>query len=118
MAITLNSLNPAKYGFVANGYSADMSGTEELKSAPGAGIQLVLTHLTVNVGANLDITVGSGEAGGSVESVILGPLSMLAGATLSWNFGNGGILLPANKSLTLDASGAGGVTAFVVGYQI
>ena len=116
MAITLNSLTPAEFGFSANGYSADMSGTEELVAAPGAGKYLRLKHLTVNVAANLTITIGSGETGpGSVEAALIGPLYMLAGATLQWNFGNGGVMLPANKSLTVDSSGAGGVTVYAEG---
>jgi hypothetical protein len=115
MAITLNALQCAGYGFAANGYSADMSGTEELQAAPGIGHQLCLTHLTVNVAANLTVTVGSGEAGGAVEAVLIGPFSMLAGATLMWDFRNQGIVLPENKSLTVDTSGAGAITVFAEG---
>jgi hypothetical protein len=119
MAITLNALTPAKFGFSANGYSADMSTCEEIIPTPGTGKRLCLTHLTLNVAANLTITIGSGESGpGSVEAALLGPLYMLAGATLLWNFHNGGVVLPENKSLTIDSSGAGGVTVFAEGHTI
>lgn len=119
MAITLNALTPAKFGFSANGYSANMSGCEEFVAAPGAGKYLCVTHLTVNVGANLTVTIGSGESGpGSVEAVLIGPIVMLAGATLQWNFRNGGVVLPENKSLTCDSSGAGDMTVFAEGHTI
>lgn len=95
-----------------------MSGTEELVAAPGAGKYLCLTHLTVNVAANLTVTIGSGENAGAVEAVLIGPIYMLAGATLQWDFRNGGVVLPANKSLTVDSSGAGGVTVFAEGETI
>ena len=118
MAITLNTLTPGTFGFCANGYSADASGCEELVAAPGAGKYIVLIFAMVNVGANLTVTIGSGEDSGAVEAAVLGPISMLAGATLLWDFRNGGIVLPANKSLTVDTSGAGAVTCFVQGRVI
>lgn len=118
MAITLNSLTCAAFGFIANGYSADASGTEEVVATPGAGHYLVLRHLTLNVAANLTVTVGSGEAAGAVEAVLLGPLYILAGSTLMWDFRNGGVVLPANKSLTIDADGAGGVTIIAQGITV
>jgi hypothetical protein len=116
MAITLNSMQCAGFGFSANGYSADASGCEDLVAAPGAGNQLCLTHLMINVAANLTVTLGSGEAAGSVEAVLIGPLYLLAGSTLMWDFRNLGIVLPENKSLTVDSSGAGGVTVFAQGH--
>jgi len=116
MAITLNSLQCGAFGFAANGYSADASSCEELVATPGAGKNIVLTHLTVNVAANLTVTLGVGEAAGAVEAVLIGPFYMLAGATLMWDFRNGGVVLTANKSLTVDTSGAGGVTVFAEGH--
>jgi hypothetical protein len=118
MAISITTPQPGNFGFILNATSADASGCEELKAAPAAGIQLVVDHLTINNGANaISITIGQGAAAGAVETALIGPIAMAANTSIQWDFPYG-IWLTAAKSLTVDASGAGGICIFVRGRQI
>ncbi len=115
MAITVTTPTPGKFGWIVNGVSADASGCEELKAAPGEGSELVVDHLIINNGANaISITIGAGEAAGAVEAALIGPIAMAANTSLQFPF-HQGMVLPANKSLTVDASGAGAVCIFAQG---
>ena len=115
MAITVTTPTPGKFGWIVNGTSADSTGCEELKAAPGAGIQLIVDHLTINNGANaISITIGQGVTAGAVETALIGPIAMAANTSIQFMFPNG-MWLAANKSLTVDASGSGAVCIFVQG---
>ena len=114
MAIAVVTLTPMTFGWVISATSADASGGEELLAAPGAGICIGLRHVTINSAAAITITLGAGEAANDVEAALLGPVTFAAGTTLQWDF-NPMLWLPANKSLTVDASGAGVICVFCQG---
>jgi hypothetical protein len=119
MAITVTSpaVGAAAYkAFIVNGVSADATGCEELKAAPGAGKSILVHHLTINNGANaLSHTIGEGETTpGSVDTALIGPIAMPANSSLQWDF-YPPMKLTANKSLTWDSSGAGAACVFVEG---
>jgi len=118
MAIVVTNPTPGKFGWILNGVSADASGTEELMAAPAAGSSIVVDHLTINNGANaISITIGSGEAAGAVETVLIGPIAMAANTSIQFMFPYG-MVLTAAKSLTVDASGAGAICIFAQGRVI
>jgi hypothetical protein len=115
MAIAITTPTPGKFGWIINATSADASGCEELKATPGAGIQLIVDHITINNGANaITITIGQGAAAGAVETALLGPISFAANTSLQFTFPDG-MWLAANKSLTVDTSGAGAICIFARG---
>jgi len=103
--------------FIVNAYSADLSGTEEIKAAPAAG-QIVVEQLSVIcLVKDITVTIGAGETGGAVTSTIWGPLPFqeevtgagyMMGVQYTWRPVHA-IWLPATTSLTVDASGAGAV---------
>jgi len=115
-AVTATSLTPTTKGWTVNATSADASSCEEIKAAPGAGKYLVVHWITVICDANITVTIGSGESGNNVEAVLMGPLPYAAGTGNDTNVVfHPPIRLPANKSLTVDASGAGNVCVIVNG---
>ncbi len=115
MAITVTTPQSARSGFILNGVSADVSGCEELKAAPAAGVFIIVDHLTINNGANaISITIGQGAAAGAVEAALIGPIAMAANTSLQFTFPFG-MKLTAAKSLTVDASGAGAICIFAQG---
>ena len=118
MAITKNDLTPAKAGFAVNGNSADLSGTEELLAAPGAGLSIYLTQIEISCVATITVTIGAGETGGAVTTILLGPFNFAAtsGSPINLTFRGKGLKLTANTALTVDASGAGAVQIFAEGY--
>ena len=118
MAITKNNLTPAGAGFAVNATSADASGCEELKAAPGSGKSIYLTQIGVSCVAAITVTIGAGETGGAVTTVLLGPFNFAAtsGSPVCLTFRDRGVKLTANTSLTVDASGAGAVQIFAEGY--
>lgn len=115
MAISVTTPSPGKFGFILNATSADASGCEELKAAPGAGLSIIVDHLTVNSGAAITITIGEGKTGAGVTTALIGPVSFAANQSLQWDFLKGGMKLTAATSLTVDASGAGDICVFVQG---
>lgn len=117
MAVTLTALQPEGRGFAVNAYSADFSGCEVIQAAPGAGLFLVLTHLFIHCVAAITVTVGEGETSSAVDDPIVGPLTFAAtsGAPVEMFF-NPGIVLTANKALTVDASGAGAAVVVAQGF--
>ena len=117
MAITKNNLTPATKGFAVNASSADLSGCEELKAAPGAGVSIYIAQVEISCVAAITVTIGEGETGGAVTTVLWGPFNFAATSGSPVNIAlNPAIKLAANKSLTIDASGAGAVQTFVQGY--
>lgn len=110
-----------------NAYSADASGCEEIKAAPAAGTSLVITSLSVICAVkDITVTIGAGDTGGAVTTVIWGPLPFVAEVTAAgYIFGvqytckfDTPIVLAAATSLTVDASGAGAVIVMAQGYII
>jgi len=115
MAYTATALQPRTSGFAVNAVTDNASGCEELIAAPGVGKYLVLRSVIISCVAAITVTIGAGETGTAVTSVILGPLTFGATSPVSIFTFNPGIKLAANTSLTVDASGAGAFTAFVQG---
>lgn len=121
MSITVTSPDIGKGSqsgaFIINGVSADASGCEELKAAPGTGKAIYITHLTINNGANaISHTIGEGETTpGSVDTALIGPIAMAANSNLQWDF-YPPMKLTDNTSLVIDSSGAGAVCVFAQGF--
>lgn len=105
------------HGFCVNADYADASGCEELVATPGVGKSLVLTFLEISCVVAITVTIGTGESGDNVETVVIGPVNFAttSGSPLVIPFPQG-LKLTANKSLTIDASGAGAVQVFAQGY--
>lgn len=117
MAIAANETQVQKKGFVINATSADLSGTEELKAAPGAGKFIHVTSIDVVTAATITVTIGAGETGGAVTTAILGPSIAFTAALVPWRTQFiPAIKLAANTALTVDASGAGAVHIVVQGF--
>lgn len=112
-----NTPQLASHGFCVNADYADASGCEELVATPGAGKSLVLQMLEISCVAAITVTIGTGEDTGAVETVVIGPVNFAAtsGSPLVMSFPQG-LVLTANKSLTIDTSGAGAVQVFAMGY--
>ena len=115
MAVSINTPQPASFGWIINATSADASGCEELKAAPAAGTSIIIDHITVNNGAGAQsITIGQGKTGAGVTTAILGPVAMAANTSLQWNFPSG-IVLTAATSLTVDSSSNTALCIFAYG---
>jgi len=114
MAITLVTSNVEKVGFVANGNSADFSGTEELVAAV-TGISIHVERLAISSNAAITLTLGAGETGGAVTTVVIGPVYAAANSFQELAFTRP-IKLAAATALVVDASGAGAATVVVQGY--
>ena len=118
MTISVTSPQAIKAGFIKNATSADASGTEEIIAAPGAGISHNIEHLVISSDSAISVTIGEGETAGAVTTALIGPVTFAAGQTVTWPFigRSQGIKMTANKSLTVDASGAGNINVFVQGF--
>ncbi len=118
MAVTATDLQPATSGWAVNAISANASGAEVLKAAPGAGVSLYLESLLINGVNGITVTVGEDEAASAVGTPILGPITFAGaswGETITHRFARP-IKLTANKSLVVDASGAGAICVLAEGY--
>lgn len=116
MAIAITTPTPGKFGWIINATSADASGCETLKAAPGAGLSIIVDHITINNGAagTQDITIGQGVAAGAVEVALIGPISMAVNDSVQWNFPQG-MVLAANKALTVDSADTHNLMIFAYG---
>jgi hypothetical protein len=114
MAITLVTNDVDPWGFVANGNSADLSGCETLVSGV-TGKRIHVERLVISFGAAINVTIGAGETGGAVTTVLIGPIYGAANSTVNIVFTRP-IALAASTALTADASGGGEVTIIVQGY--
>lgn len=114
MAITLVSNTVDRHGFCVNGNSADLSGCEELVAGV-SGKSIYIERVIVSFGAGLNLTLGAGETGGAVTTVLVGPIYGAANATVELNF-TCPIKLAAATALVADASGAGNVTIIAEGF--
>ena len=114
MAIAITTPTPNKFGWILNATSADASGCETLKAAPGAGLSIIVDHLTINSAAAITVTVGQGINAGAVTLALIGPVSFAVNQSIQWDFPNG-MVLAANTVLSIDASGAGAICIFAWG---
>jgi hypothetical protein len=114
MAIAVT--NPAaKVGFIANATSADASGVEQVVAAV-ASKKIKVRHITLNnlTAGALSFTIGEGETvPGTIDTALIGPISIGANSSLQWSF-NPLMELTAATNLVLEA-GAGNVAAFIQG---
>lgn len=122
MAVTTNAvtrvLKPLGKGgdcWAVNASSADASGCEAIKAAPGAGYSLVIERLVVYIGAAITVTFGEDENSGAVAATLIGPLGGAAG-TYELDCRHRPIEMTTNKGLVIDASGAGAVCVYAEGY--
>jgi len=105
----------AKVGFIANGTSADASGVEQLVAAV-AGKKIKVRHVTMNnlTAGALSFTLGEGETvAGTIDTSLIGPVSIGANSSLQWDF-NPLLEGTAATNLVIEA-GAGNVCVFVQG---
>lgn len=116
-APVITTPTPGKFGWIINATCSDASACEEIKAAPGAGLSIIIDHLTINNGAagTQSITIGSGETGpGSVEAALIGPIAMAINSSIQWDFPQG-LVLPVNKSLTVDSDDTHDLLIFAYG---
>ena len=93
MAIACTDVPVRFFGFCRNCTSADISGCETILAAPGAGLSIVVNHITINSTANITISIGEGETvPGTLDTVFIGPVNFPAVSSMQWDFGNGGLL--------------------------
>lgn len=111
MAVTTTTSTPGRKGAISNSNSADLSGTEILRAAPASGISIYLRGCIIcNGGTAQNVTIGEGETGGAVTTIIYGPIYMAANSQ-SPNLVTGEpVKLTAATALTADASGTTDVT--------
>lgn len=103
-------------GFIKNCCAADLSSCEEIHAAV-AGKRIVLDRVSINSAATLTVTIGEGETTNNVTTAIIGPVSLVAGATAVFEFARP-LVLTAATSLTADASGSGVVCIVAEGRVI
>ena len=115
MAITLDTHSVDRVGFVANGYSADWSGCEELVAAV-SGKSIYVERVYINSNTAINYTIGAGETTGAVTNEVLGPLYMAANSNAAFDFSGRPVKIAAGVALTADASGAGAATIVIQGY--
>lgn len=116
MAITATVSQVSTSGWVVNGNSSDVTGCEELKAAPGTGVNLYLKSVVINSNAAINITIGSGVSSSSVETILVGPIYLAVNTSTPRIVFDPPIQLAANKSLTVDASGSGAITVVAEGF--
>lgn len=117
MAITLVETTSYPLGFAVNGTTVDLTGCETLKAAPGAGLSIYVEKIVISCATATNVTIGAGDGGTAVTTVILGPILFLADGTTNivLDFKRP-LKLAANVALAADAAGAGVVTIFVEGF--
>lgn len=113
-AVTLVTNNVGTYGFVANANSADYTGCEELVAAV-SGKSIYVERVVITSDTATNFTIGAGETGGAVTTVVIGPVYLAANTSISFVFSRP-IKLAANTALVVDAAGAGNATVIVQGY--
>jgi len=96
-------------------YSADLSGCESIKAAPGAGLCLFIDEIWFTCDTAIDFDIGDGEDAGAVETKLFTTLGLDANAEFG-PLNLRGQQLTANKALTIDASGAGVTNGYVIGH--
>lgn len=104
------------FGWVEFCYSTDMSGCEEIRAAPGSGLNLYVEHLFISCVSAITVDVGEGETTNAVTTAYTTfEFVATSGAPIDIHFTRP-LKLTANTSFTADASGAGKVTIIATGY--
>lgn len=115
MAVTKVSNVVDRVGFCVNFTSADLSGCEELVAAV-ASQSIYVESLDISFGAAINVTLGAGETGGTVTTVLVGPIYGAENGFVPLKFEKRPIKVATATALTIDASGAGNITGIVKGY--
>lgn len=114
MAITDNNIVVDKIPFAGNKwavsmYSADLTGTEEIKAAV-AGKSHYIRRIVIRCSTATIMELGDGAAGAALTHIFLGPIPFLIASTagLELNFGEGeGMKLTAGLAFCIDQTLAG-----------
>ncbi len=119
--VTVNSPDTGKTSqggsFIINAYSANASGCEELKAAPGTGKAIYIKRISINTVTPITVTIGEGETTpGSADTTVLGPLTFGTGAGNFEDYFYPELKLTDNKSLVVDTSATGDVIIIIQGY--
>jgi len=114
MAITLTTNSVKGRGFIANGYSADWSGCEEIVAAV-TGKSIYIERIYINAHDAEIFTFGAGETTGAVTATVLGPLSCPADTIVEMVFTRP-LKVTAATALVVDAASSGDATIIVQGY--
>jgi hypothetical protein len=103
--------------FIVNAYTANGSGCEELKAAPGAGTAIYIRSLAITSATPITVTIGEGETtAGSADTTLIGPVTFgTNAANLEWDF-YPALKLTNNKSLVVDTSATGDVVIVIQGF--
>lgn len=119
MGTTATTKNVYPNGWATNVVSTDLSGCEEIRAAPGAGLRLALSRLWVDCqnAGGLVAVLGAGETAGAVTAALINSIVLANGVSHRMEFQRP-ILLPENTSLTMDAVGAGNTTIWAEGYVV
>lgn len=116
MTITNTSSTVSRRGFCINSAGDDWDGAETILAAQGAGTHIYLERIHVSSETAQAITIGEGNAGTAVTTVLVGPLYMAATGNIEISFPHP-IQLTANTILAADsADNAEDATIVVQGY--
>jgi hypothetical protein len=119
--VTVNTSDTGKTSqggsFIVNAYTANGSGCEELKAAPGAGTAIYIRSLAITSATPITVTIGEGETtAGSADTTLIGPVTFgTNAANLEWDF-YPALKLTNNKSLVVDTSATGDVVIVIQGF--
>ena len=117
MAITKTASDVASHGWMVSATSVDFSATEELRAAPGSGVSIYLEYISINTISAITITIGEGESGNNVVTIIVQPVLFTTGGGQYAIHFTRPIKLSAATSLTVQSSGAGVVQIVAYGYE-
>ena len=95
-------------------YSADLSGGEDIKAAPGTGLYHYIDEIWMRTNAAIDIDIGSGQGTG-VTTKLMTTLGGLENGEIGPIKLRGQRLVTA-QALSIDASGGGVVNGYAIGH--
>ncbi|MHB8110507.1 MAG: hypothetical protein ACYDHW_10805 [Syntrophorhabdaceae bacterium] len=103
--------------FIINAYSANASGCEQLKAAPGSGTAIYIRNMSISSATPVTVTIGEGETTpGEVDTTLMGPFKF--GTTphqMQWDF-YPAMKLTNNKSLVMDSDATGDIVVVIQGF--
>lgn len=114
MAITLTTNPVSGGGFIANGYSTNWSGCEEIVAAVSAK-SIFIERIYLNSEGTDTFTFGAGETGGAVTTTILGPIYSPGYVLMEMVFTRP-LQVTAATALVVDANGATAATIIIQGF--
>ncbi len=115
---TLAKIDPRKTYTLTSFYSADVSGAEVILAAH-ATKPYYIEEIQISIDGDIVIDIGDGEDSSAVETKALqfiGTATGLVHPPIS--FKGKPIVLTAAKAITIDGSGAGAVSGYVLSYIV